>query len=254
MARSMKLTVLVLAALALGGFFGARLVARSLAAPRAPGSRAQARSAAVPVAPRGAPSFELHVPRLHGAIVLDGDMDDSGWAGNIARTGSFLAPSGLPARPYSDARMVWGDGFLYVALYAADEDVRAQPRVPDSPVWLDDAFHLAFTSSDRVERTLDVSVLGVVTDAIRRGDGPADYAWQSGVHVAHENDGTLNDATDDDEEWVLELAIPLESLGLKGDKGERVGFSVRRCDTPKGLARVCGSWGEGESQGAIVLD
>jgi hypothetical protein len=210
---------------------------------------------------------ELRVPRMKASIVLDGDMDDPGWRGAIARTGAFLAPNGTPARPYSDARLVWGDGHLYVALYAADEDVRAEPREPDAPVWLDDAFRLVFTSaanananstveSGDMERTLDVSALGVVTDAIKsRARGSAlDYAWQSDAHVSRELDGTLNDARDEDEEWVLELAIPLASLGLEGKRGERIGFSARRCDTPKGSRRVCGSWGDGDSPGVLVLD
>ena len=247
MQRAVVLSAVVVGALCVGGFLGARCVARSHADPRAPGSHASN------AAPTRAPLVELRVPHLKGNIVLDGDMDDPGWAGAIARTGPFLASSGLPARPYSDARLVWGDDQLYVALYAADEDVRALPREPESTVWLDDSFHLAFTSG-QTQRTLDVSALGVVTDAIRQGDGPFDYAWQSGAHVSHENDGTLNDPTDDDEEWILEMAIPLASLGLKGEKGERIGFAVRRCDTPKGFARVCAAWGEAEARGEIVLD
>jgi hypothetical protein len=57
-----------------------------------------------------------------------------------------------------------------------------------------------------------------------------------------------------DEEWVIEMAIPFESLGLKGERGESIGFAVRRCDTPKGGGRVCGSWGEGDARGRIVLE
>jgi hypothetical protein len=101
---------------------------------------------------------------------------------------------------------------------------------------------------------IEVSASGVVTDAMQMAGGAPDYSWQSGIDVSHENDGTLNDDGDDDEEWILEMAIPLRSLGLTGATGERIDFSVRRCDTPKGTTgRVCGGWGENE-RGVIILD
>ena len=194
------------------------------------------------------PTRALLVPHAEGDVTLDGDLDDAGWAGRIARTGPFFTESGVVARPYSDARLVWGDDHLYVALYAADEDIRADAREPDGPVWLDDAFRLVFESATG-ERAFDVSALGVVTDARRTKGGKFDYGWQSAIHVATERDGTLNDPRDDDEEWLLELAIPLAALGLAGRKGERIALSARRCDTPKTGGRVCAGWGS-----TLVLD
>lgn len=191
----------------------------------------------------------LHVPHLRGNLVLDGDLDDSAWAASdVARTGQFLDASGGPARPHSEARLVWGDGHLYMALYAADEDVRALPRKPDEAVWLDDSFRVVFRRGD-VEMAFDVSATGVITDARRVRGGSPDYSWDSGAHVSTELDGTLNDPRDDDEEWALELAIPFESLGMRGARGESIAVSIQRCDTPKGAARTCATWAEG-----IVLD
>jgi hypothetical protein len=213
-------------------------------------------------APKRAPSepppsivravHELHVPHLDGAIVLDGDTDDEGWAGNVARTGAFADDSGGDARPHSSARLVWGDGHLYLALYAADEDIRATYTEPDSPLWLEDAFHMIFRSGTR-ERTIDVSPLGVVTDGQRENAGAFDYAWQSGAHVSREIDGTMNQPGDDDEEWAIEMAIPFETLGLSGRAGERIAFSIGRCDQPRRGARVCATWGRANA-GVLVLD
>ncbi|HEY2516056.1 MAG TPA: hypothetical protein VGI39_34530, partial [Polyangiaceae bacterium] len=72
----------------------------------------------------GAPT--LHVPHASGGITLDGDTDDAAWQREVARTGAFDGTDGLPARPHSEARFVWGDGMLYVLLYAADQDIRAR--------------------------------------------------------------------------------------------------------------------------------
>jgi hypothetical protein len=204
----------------------------------------------------------LVVPHLPGSITLDGDTDDPGWTQppGPARTGPFRLPSGAEARPYSDVRLLWGDAHLYLALYAADEDIRTRTDEPDGPLWLDDSFRLTFRRDD-VEYAIEVSPKGIVTDAVRRSGGAGrgrafDYSWNSGAHVSPEIDGTINRSDDMDEEWVIEMAIPFESLGLHGERGETIGFSVRRCDTPKGSPRVCAGWGEreGDAMARLVLE
>jgi hypothetical protein len=238
-----KLYVLAGVALAVCGFLGARALAAS-----------RAHSAArVAMAKGAAPPLELRVPHATAAITLDGDTDDPGWRGDVARTGAFVAPDGSEARPYSDAKMAWGDGHLYVMLYAGDEDIEAT-HASESAVWLDDSFHLVFSDS-RGQKVFDVNALGALTDGARQGTGPFDWSWSSGAHVSHEMDeGTANDPRDADEEWVIEMAVPFESIGLEGKRGERVGFAVHRCDTPKGGHRMCGSFGEGSGGATLVLD
>ncbi|MDP9148989.1 MAG: hypothetical protein M3O36_03470, partial [Myxococcota bacterium] len=189
----------------------------------------------------------LRVPHLSGTIVLDSDTDDPGWTSpsGPARTGAFAGDDGLAARPYSDARLVWGDGHLYLALYAADEDIESTPDEPGRPVGLGDSFRLAFFREDDGEQLwIDVSPTGSVSGSRRPRSAPADLTWRSGAHVSQEIDGTLNDATDDDEEWVIEMAVPFESLGMSGRVGESIGFAVSRCDKPKNEERRCAGWGD----------
>jgi hypothetical protein len=212
----------------------------------------------VPIVPANA--IVLAVPHAKGAITLDGDTDDLGWQLDPARTGAFVTADGESARPHTEAKLVWGDGHLYVELYAADQDIRAVAPTPDGPVWERDSFHLVF-SDGVTERSFDLSPLGTLTDGLRQAAGrapgaaaPFDYRWNSGAHVSHEVDGTPNVPGDDDEEWVIEMAIPFEALGLSGHPGDRIGLSMHRCDTTKTGDRVCGSWGEGERRGVIVLE
>src|SRR5208337_4020787 len=98
----------------------------------------------------GEPGHVLHVPHAPGAIILDGDTDDPGWTGTPgpARTRDFEQPNGAPARPFSEIRMVWGDGYLYLCLYAADEDIESRTTEADGPLWLDDAFRVIFSRED----------------------------------------------------------------------------------------------------------
>lgn len=209
---------------------------------------AHQRTSAIPMT---ADQVELAVPHVMGSITLDGDLDDSGWLGPVARTGAFVDKNAGPARPYSEARLTWGDGVLYLSLYAADEDIRSSVTAADGPVWRDDDFHFVFDNGTD-ERIFDVSVGAVIADGTRVSasavDGgarpPTDFAWTSGAHVSREIDGTINDASDNDEEWALEIAIPLQAIGLTGEPGERVRFAIHRCDSPKHEERTCSSWGE----------
>ena len=192
--------------------------------------------------PRGAVR-RLDVPGARGPIVVDGETDEAAWRG-AARTGALLGRDGVAARPFAEARALWGAGHLYLALYAADRDIRGGAIAADGPVWLGDHFHLAFrTGAD--ERVLDVSPRGTLTDARRAAGGGYDYAWQSGAVAAVDADGTVDDPSDEDEEWSVELAIPLASLGLRGVVGEQLEIAIRRCDVPARGARACAAFGEG---------
>jgi hypothetical protein len=175
----------------------------------------------------------LPVPHLTGAIALDGDMDDPGWVRppGPARTGEFLLKNGKPARPHTHARLVWGGEYLYMAVLASDEDIKS-----------DDAIHIVFFQGD-TEYAIDVSPKAVITGSIR------------GVHASSEIDGTIDKPNNFDEEWSLELAIPFESLGMTGERGENIGMSLSRCDTPKDGSRVCAGWGDAQNtRGRIVLE
>lgn len=207
--------------------------------------------------PKGGATL-LHVPHAHGDIALDGDMDDPGWLGGCARTAAFVTDDGRMATPYSDARLVWDDNYLYVALYAADIDIRAANTVPDTIASGDDSFHLLF-ETEAAEYSFDISAGGLLRDAIRRksasgGIGHFDARWNSGAHVSVESDGTVNRPGDYDEEWVVEMAIPLAALDLAGEAGERIGFFAGRCDTLPNGEKSCGSWGRAEKRGVLLLD
>ena len=211
--------------------------------------------------PRDGSWLELHVPRARGTLDIDGETAEPAWQVAIARTGAFVDQAGVAAHPYSDMRLTWDGDNLYLLLYAADEDLEAHQETRDSPVWVEDDFHLFF-GNGRDEWTLDVSPRGTLTDGRRAaslangygGARPFDYGWSSGARLGVDIDGTVNDPSDDDEEWVVEMAIPLSSLGLAGHAGERLALHAHRCDTPKGGARSCGAWGEGRREGLLILD
>lgn len=145
------------------------------------------------------------IPRTDTAIEIDGELREPAWNARALR--GVLEDHGVQARPYSQIRLLHDDASLYVGLYAADENIGAA-----------DAWQLALGA-----RTLRV-------DASGHTDAPD---VRAGVDV----DGTRDAPADFDEEWVIELAVPLASLGPPP-----LAISARRCDTPKDGIERCGAW------------
>ena len=146
------------------------------------------------------------IPVVSGAIQLDGELAEPAW-NQRARRGVLVGDDGQKARPYSEVRLLHDATNLYIALYAADEDIR---------------------TTDRWELALGARALHV--DAAGKTDAPD-------VRAGIDRDGTLDKPDDYDEEWVIELAVPLASLGAAP-----LAVSAKRCDTPKDGHVRCGEW------------
>jgi len=162
----------------------------------------------------------LVMPQVARAIQIDGELDEVAWR-SPARTGPFIDAHGTQAAPYSEARFLRDDNFVYLALYAADEDIRSS-----------DEFVVEL-SSPRGQLTMHFTPKGTLSPAV------------AGARVAVDLDGTIDAASDDDEEWVIESAIPLAAVPFGRDGA--VAAKVSRCDTTKDHVRRCGAW-----QGRLV--
>ena len=158
------------------------------------------------------------VPMTTGAITIDGEWDEPDWSKRALR-GQFIGDDGQLARPSSEVRFLHNDRDLFVGLYAADDNIESK-----------DAFDLTIGSL-----TLRADATGKVTPS------------PPGVRIAIDRDGSLDDPENFDEEWVIELEIPLTLVGLDHETAG-VQASAARCDVPKGDSARCGQW-----SGAILL-
>ncbi len=150
------------------------------------------------------------VPSTTSPIVIDGAWGEPDWSARALR-GVFVRPEGGLARPSSEVRLLHDDRDLLVALYAADEDVETR-----------DVF------------TLRLGALAFAVDSTGRLSPPIPRV-RAAVDL---DEGTRDNPRDDDEEWVVELAIPLDLVDLAGGATLDVG----RCDTPKDGIERCGAW------------
>jgi hypothetical protein len=192
-------------------------------------SRARHANAAAALAPQAEIARrEIHVPHASDTLHLDGELTEPSWRAS-ARTGAFLTREGKEAVPYTDARLVWTDDALRLGLYASDIDIISAKVPPDGPVWDADSFHVVLEKNG-IEHELDVGPTCVLTDGVRQVGGSTDYHWQSDAKLACDSDGTVDVAGDRDEEWVVEMVIPLQALELAARAGETVNVRIRRCD------------------------
>jgi hypothetical protein len=201
----------------------------------------------------------LRVPITEVSLVPTGRFDVNVWAAG-ANTRTLLDEHGKGAVPVSEARFLWGHSQLYMFFYAADVDLQVRTTQHDGPVWKDDGVVLEFPSSDRRKFVIDISPTGVVADAICPqdadiGDARCDLRWESGVRVGADYDGTINVLGDFDEEWAIEMVLPLASIAVHPPlAGALVPFTLRRCEVAYEGKRACGSWGRTRGPGMLVLE
>jgi hypothetical protein len=228
-------------------------------------SRIDPEPASQPAEPAPAPTISseptkpiLHVPRIEGRVAINAETQGkTTWEADTGTTRDLLDAPGHGMVPYTEAKARWGNDKLYFLLYAGDLDLEGTVKKHDVALDKDDSFRLEFPSANDV-RVVEVSVLGTLTDAICPAEDSGrgcDRKWESHAEVAVDRDGTLNKIGDNDEEWVVEMAIPLASLGLAHAKpGTIIPFSVGRCEIGHDGAHACGSWGRGSPRGELVLD
>ena len=196
------------------------------------------------------PGATLHVPRAGAPIHIDAELEGKKvWEADSGHTGDLVDDQGHGMVPFTEVKARWGDGNLYLMLYAGDLDIENE-----------DAFHLEIGGGGRTH-IIEISALGAVVDAACEGEkafprrpADCDQGWRSHATVAVDRDGTVGQLGDNDEEWVVEMAIPLTSLGLtSAGPGTRMSFAARRCDVGAG-SHTCGSWGGGDARGTLILD
>ena len=152
------------------------------------------------------------VPHTTGPIKIDGEWDEPDWA-RVALRHQFLGDDGQLSRPSSEVRFLHDDHDLIIALYAADDNIEHT-----------DAFDLTIDSL-----ALHADATGSVTPAVPGMQAKVGY-----------DEGTIDNPKDDDEEWVVEIAIPLAALPPATDKHRQVHAS--RCDVTRDKTKRCGSW------------
>ena len=197
------------------------------------------------VPPPRTPPKEYRAPYLAKPIVIDGRIDDEGWAAS-PWTDEFVDIEGdlKPVPRYrTRAKMAWDDRFLYVAAELEEPDVWATYRNHDQIVFHENDFEI-FIDPDgdgRAYYEIEVNCLGTIFDLYLhrtyRENGPAVHGWncadlRTGITV----DGSMNDPRDEDRRWFVEWAIPWSSLKPPPSSLSEVGFEPDANETARNAA------------------
>jgi hypothetical protein len=157
-----------------------------------------------------------------GSPKIDGRIHDAAWE-SAAWTEDFTDIEGAK-RPVprfrTRAKMLWDERYFYVSAQLWEPHVWATLTEHDSVIFHDNDFEL-FIDPDGDNHNyyeFEINALNTGWDLKLpkpyRDGGPALNEWEiPGLKTAVHVDGTLNDASDLDNGWTVELAIPWEALG-----------------------------------------
>ena len=176
-------------------------------------------------------------PRKVTPVVLDGKLDEVAWQYAAPVREFSMAPGHRPPTNPTRGLLTWDDRHLYVAFDATDPAIEATRTERDSRTYKDDVLEVFFKTDPREwdYYNVEINALGAFRDGYHTPEKRFNAVWncpglEVGVHV----EGTLNDPTDRDEGWQLEVAIPFACLptleGRTPEPGDVWLFHLARID------------------------
>ena len=157
---------------------------------------------------------------------MDGRLDDVCWR-KAGRTREWTSIDGGPAPRATTALVTHDAGYLYVAFECEDKDDYAPVamcKTPDGGTYMDDSVEVFIDVGHKRKGAyahLVVNTVPVIYDATVRN-----AAWNSAATAAGRVDAG---------KWTIELAIPMESLGVVGTVKPGDTWGINFCRNRRGL-------------------
>ncbi len=183
-------------------------------------------STRVQTPPDELPTYQ--VLRTDQGIQVDGRLDEADWQRAVPI--DFVMPwSDLEKEePQSTtARLLWDDDNLYIIYECVDPYLHSEVTEHDGAVYQEDAVEIFATPNMEVPGNYygyEMNINGTLLDYVAfRGGKERTKAihpsWQNeGVVIATTYDGTLNDHSDTDQSWILEISIPHDNFRHLGGR------------------------------------
>jgi predicted metalloprotease with PDZ domain len=166
--------------------------------------------------PKGYLSFRARTP-----LQIDGRLDDEAWK-SAPWTDPFVDIQGEDRpRPrfQTRAKLLWDDTFLYIGALLEEPHVWATLTQHDSVIFHDNDFEVFIDPDGDNQEYYEIEINALNTEwdlflkKAYRDSGRAQNEWEiPGLKTAVHVDGTLNDPSDTDTSWSVELAIPWKAL------------------------------------------
>ncbi|WP_347840714.1 carbohydrate-binding family 9-like protein [uncultured Draconibacterium sp.] len=162
------------------------------------------------------------VKRANQLIVVDGKMDEAVWSQTEARAFNYFYRVEKPDdRQKMLFRMLWDDRNLYVFFEAEDKYITARETKRDGQPYFDDCAEVFFiTVPDSLDTHIgyELNLYKAANDFVYfndflPGQSVAMKSFNPEYQVEVQVNGTINDNSDIDKGWSMEMAIPLENFG-----------------------------------------
>lgn len=151
-------------------------------------------------------------------IKIDGNIYGTQWA-NVPWSDLFVDIEGdLKPKPLQETKMkmLWDDAYLYFAAELKEEHVWGKFTNRDAIIYYDNDFEVFIDPDNDTHNyyELELNALNTVWDLLlvkpyRDGHQVALTDWDiKGLKTAVQVQGSLNDASDLDSSWTIEIAIP----------------------------------------------
>ncbi len=183
------------------------------------------------------PVYTVH--RAAGPITIDGKLDEPAW---------FAAPGMGPlhftwyksgGKEQTAVKLLWDDEYLYVAHVSLDSHISARHIEHDGNIPEDDCFEIMFApdpSKPNIYFNVEWNVIGGYVDNFRPNGPkqPRAPKWDvEGVKIAGSYAGTLNDDSDADRYWLVEVALPFRNFtqyakSVPPQAGQSWNFNINR--------------------------
>jgi len=160
--------------------------------------------------------------RVEEPLLLDGRIDEDSWKA-APWSQDFVDIEGhLKPKPHhlTRVKMLWDDQYLYIGAELDEPHIWATLKKRDSIIFYDNDFEVFIDPDGDTHNyyELEVNAMGTEWDLLllkpyRDQGRVAVDSWDiAGLKTAIHIDGSLNDPSDVDQGWSLELAIPWQVL------------------------------------------
>ena len=177
-------------------------------------------------------------------MTIDGKLNEESWSKTEARTLDYFYRVEKPTdQQKSTFRMLWGEEKFYVFFEMEDQYITAKETKRDGQPYFDDCAEIFFiTAPDSLDTHFgyELNLNKAVNDFIYFNDYTEgkDVVYKSfnpDFEVEVTYNGTINDNSDIDKGWTMEMAIPYSNFGELGEvvtikPGNRWAFLAIRQD------------------------
>lgn len=158
------------------------------------------------------------VAKTNMPITIDGKLEEEAWQKTEARSLDYFYRVEKPTDQQNSLfRMLWDEENLYVFFACEDQYITARETKRDGQPYLDDCaeiFLIPAPDSLYMHYGFEVNLYKASNDFIYlnniyQGKRGSVYAFDPDFEVEVTVDGTINDNSDLDRGWTMEMAIPL---------------------------------------------